>query len=241
MIRSSISTPKIKYENEVILGEEKMFLKKIAEKYAITAAQRYFTGDPLESGGTSIQGQAAPALRNLEKSGAFEGAKKILDYGAGKYGRNAKFLRDKGYKVYAYDPFNGKDKDGWTGVSPKLPANLKFDVGFTSFVLNVVPKKIEKSILTTLATKIKGATYHIVRNMDVFKSVKSALERGEKIVTEFYKTKYKGKGSPGKYTDEDIMNFCIFGVQTSKGFQRITELKGHKLLKTTEGYKVYQK
>ena len=42
-----------------------------------------------------------------------------MDFGAGKFGRNADFLRANGIKCYAYDPYNGTNVDGWTGVSNK--------------------------------------------------------------------------------------------------------------------------
>lgn len=67
----------------------------------------------------------------------------ILDFGAGKVGRHANALRDLGYTVYAYDPFNGEqDADPYTGVSNKLPPKgEEFDLVFSAFVLNVMTKE----------------------------------------------------------------------------------------------------
>jgi len=73
----------------------------------------------------------------------------ILDFGAG-HGRHADALRGLGYKVYAYDPFNGKqDADPYTGVSNKLPPKRdNFDLVFSAYVLNVMT---EEDMLEALA------------------------------------------------------------------------------------------
>ena len=217
----------------------------LSELMEASKERRRYTGEPLETGGTSIQGNAAPALAALYKGGAFEGARKVLDYGAGKYGRNANFLREQGIRVYAYDPFNGTNVDGWEGVSNKLPRG-KFDVGFTSFVTNVVPEYIEKQILDAVA-KSARTQYHITRNMDIFAMVKKALARRDPLVTQFFLTEFakpkeKKALEAGTLDDATIMEFCEFGVQTRQGFQRIptSEDLGLNLLRKTSGFKVYQ-
>ena len=207
--------------------------------------KRVYTGDPLETGGTSIQGLAAPAIQALTKAGKFQG--NVLDYGAGKYGRNAKFIREAGFKVWSYDPFNGKaGANGWTEVSKDLP-NIQFDVGFTSYVLNVVPEKIEDQIISDVSSKCKVA-YHITRNMDIFDSVKKALLRGEPTVKNFFLKEFatpieQEALENQQLADSTILEFCEFGVQTSRGFQRIPKLeeKGFSLLRKTSGFKVYGK
>ena len=178
----------------------------------IFETRRYYTGKPLESGGTSIQGGAAPAIRWLFKSGHFKEGDVILDYGAGKYGRNAEFLRNRGFKVYAYDPFNGHSDDGWLGVSKNLPPNVKFDFAFTSFVINVVPEKIEREIIAHLK-RIADDQIHLTRNRDIFDTVKKAFKRGDKLVTGFYQEHYNPSWdmSMGTPADEEIMDFCHFG------------------------------
>ena len=109
-------------------------------------AKRKYTGEPLEAGGTSIAGNAAPPIRALFEAGHLSG--KVMDFGAGKYARNANYLREKGVKVYAYDPFNGDPNgDGWNTTTTKLPPAGKFDAVFTSYVLNVVPEHIEDQII----------------------------------------------------------------------------------------------
>jgi hypothetical protein len=212
-----------------------------AEVNTICEQQRtYYTGEPLESGGTSISGKAAPAIRKLIKQGVFDN-KTVLDYGAGKYGRNANFLRENGIEVYAYDPFNGTNVDGWIGVSNKRP-NRKFDIGLTSYVLNVVPEHTEDEILLYLSNKTKHQI-HITRNKDITVTVKSALQRGDNTITSFFKNEYNSDINPKDIDDEMLNKFVIFGVQTSKGFQRIPELenKGFKLIQSKSQYKVYER
>jgi len=209
-----------------------------------------YSGSPLETGGTSIQGNAAPAIRDLFKKGVFKPGMKILDYGAGKYARNADFLRDQGLEVFAYDPFNGSPVTGWKKgeVSNKVPSGVKFDVAFTSFVLNVVPCHTEKELIKDVDSMAK-TVYHITRNMDIFDSVKKALNRQDKIVGEFF-LKHYAEGdeivqyADGSLSDKVITDFCKFGVQTSRGFQRIPFLDqdhGFSVLRKTSGFKVFKK
>ncbi len=187
------------------------------------ARRRRYDGPPLEAGGTSIQGGAAPGLRWLENQGVFSGAKKILDYGAGKYGRNAEYLRSKGFKVYSYDPFNGKPgADGWSEVSTKLP-RAKFDVGFTSFVLNVVPEYIEQEIVGNVG-KLSRDSYHLVRN-DIFPGIKKALMNKHPLVGQFFLDQFATPREAklyeaGQLTDKIIFEFCQHGTPTTRGFQR---------------------
>lgn len=207
----------------------------------------YYTGKPLESGGTSIAGDAAPAVRSLYGKQITD-EMTVLDYGAGKYARNADFFRKKGIKTFAFDPFNSNtDKllDGWKPgkVSSVIP-KAKFDVAFTCFVLNVVPKLVEEGIIKEV-NRLGKKVIHITRNQDVFDSVKSALLKRDKYVYPFFIKEFnKGKEvDPATLSDKKIMDFCKFGVQTSRGFQRIPELEsyGFTLVKKTGGYKVYEK
>lgn len=198
---------------------------------------RTYKGEPLEEGGTSISGGVAPPVRQLFMSNDLNSDMKVLDYGAGKTGRNAKWLRDRGVKVYAYDPYNGTDDDGWNAVSNKLPED-QFDVALSSYVLNVVPENIEDDIIENM-NRYASKCYHITRNEDIFSSVKKALERKDKTVTSFYEDEFGG----GPTSDANIMDFCLHGTKTSKGFQRIPRLehKGFNLSKSTTGYKIYHK
>ena len=198
--------------------------------------KKVYTGKPLEEGGTSITADVSPAVRSLFLQNEFTDDMKVLDFGAGKTGRNAKWLRDRGVKVYAYDPYNGSDGDGWTGVSNKLPDDT-FDVAFSCFVLNVVPDNIEDDIIKKMGTLAKR-NIHITRNEDIFKSFKEALNRKDPTVTQFFNDEF---GGGDVLSDANIMDFALHGSKTSRGFQRIPKLehKGFNLNKSTHGYKIY--
>ena len=211
-----------------------------------TVEDKMYTGDPLEIGGTSIAGNAAPAVRDLFTKGHIKAGMTVLDFGAGKYARNADFLRENGVKVYAYDPHHSLGKNGWDGVSNSLPRK-KFDVVFTSFVLNVVPDHIETDILDA-TSKIAKQQFHITRNRDIFDTTKAALKRKDKLVGDFFLTHYandeeKEMFAEGTIPDDIILDFCKHGVQTSRGFQRIPflEKKGYSLVRTTSNFKIYKK
>lgn len=222
-----------------------------AVKYQLEESRRTYDGPPLESGGTSIKGKGenvpAPAVKWLFEKGYITADMKVLDYGAGKYGRNANYLREQGCEVYGFDPYNGSDANGWEGVSNKKPTE-KFDVGFSSFVLNVVPEYIEDEIITDLRRMV-GTAFHVTRNMDIFTTVKNALNRGDSTVVNFFKEEYATdpsileKYENGGLTEDDILDFCYFGVKTSRGFQRIPVLedKGFRLIRKTMAFKIYTK
>lgn len=214
--------------------------------FDILEEKRRYGGEPLESGGTSISAGAAPAVKQLFQRGVFDNAD-VLDYGAGKYARNANFLRENDIRVYAYDPYNGSsDGDGWVTTTTKKPV-AKFDVGFTSFVLNVVPENIEKSIIQDLRGLCKKS-YHITRNKDIFVMVKNALMRGDPTVTNFFLNNFADEDEAAllkngeEIPDQVVQEFCEHGVQTSRGFQRIPTLEDHgfQLIKNTSNFKVYQ-
>lgn len=212
--------------------------------FEIATENRTYSGAAIEKGGTSIKGRgAAPEIKNMLNKGIFDG-KTVLDYGAGKYGRNANAIRAAGEKVYAYDPYHGSGDDGWTGISQAVP-NANFDIAFTSYVLNVVPENIEDQILADIESKSNNI-FHITRNLDIFQSVKSALYRKDSTVSSFFINHFandeeKQQFEEGKLDDSVIMEFCIHGTQTSKGFQRIPvlETKGYTLKKNTAGFKLY--
>ncbi len=222
---------------------------KVNDLQEATRRRRY-DGPPVEKGGTStkFKGDAAsPALIWLIKQGAFATAERVLDYGAGKYGRNSIALRKTlGIEVYSYDPYNGKQgANGWEDVATTLP-RVKFDVGFTSFVLNVVPEYIEQQIITRVGQRC-GSTFHVVRD-DIFRPVKAALHRGDKIVSAFFLDEFASRRErqlyeAGQLPDNTIMEFCQFGTATSNGFQRIctSEDLGLNVLRYRRGvYKIYK-
>lgn len=204
----------------------------------------FYTGPALETGGTSIRGQgAAPYVRHLAEQ--LEPGTTILDYGAGKYARNADYLRERGFEVYAYDPFNGNGTDGWGMgcVSTRLPRR-KFDVGLTCYVLNVVPEPVEREIVAAVA-RLSREHVHVTRSNDIFESVKAALLRGDDTVCGFFEREFmpgRRVGAAfreGRLTDRQIRAFCRFGVQTSRGFQRIPEPEDLHFVFGGRGYLVF--
>lgn len=183
----------------------------------------------------------------------------IIDYGAGRNGRHAEFFRNKGIKTYGYDYTWESGEDGWRGVSKELPGG-RFKVGISCFVLNVVTEDIEDGIISWMDEHCERV-YHITRNRDIFKTIINGLIRRDKGVVEFFRY-FRGEvvrqdggkeykmpvikdliidGKP--VTEEEVMDFSIFGIKTSKGFQRIPMLegKGFKLIKIDGQFKIYSK
>lgn len=214
-------------------------------------AKRRYKGPAIEKGKTSIGGGAAPAVKWLAKQGVFQPGMKVLDWGAGKVARNADYLRNMGCKVYAYDPFNATSGNGWEmgSVTDKKPRPQRFDVGFSSFVLNVVPEHVEDEILRDMG-RYTDVMFHIVRNQDIYQMAYNALTgatNNPRIVNfflnEFADDEEKAAWEAGDVYEEDILAFCQFGFESGKDkFQRIPsdlEEKGYRILKETSGYTIY--
>lgn len=204
----------------------------------------FYNGPDLEAGGTSIKGKEVKALReNILEEGLLKEGDVILDYGAGKYARNANFLRSKGFKVYAYDPFNNNGKDPWEdeGVSNIIP-DIKFDVVFSSFVLNVVKNETMLNILEYIDSLNPRFTFHITRNKDIFDSIKKSIKTNKELF-KFIDKYYPDKSLKEDITDDKLMDLSLFGYSTSRGFQIIPMLEnyGYSNVKDTNGYKVYIK
>jgi len=196
-----------------------------------------YTGDTM-SKNTSIDGKQVAAIVALQQTGKIYG--RVIDYGCGKVDRNGRYLRSKGLTVYSYDPYWGTAVDGYENISNIL-SNEYFDVGYTSYVLNVVNELEQSEILAYMDSHCDDQ-YHVVRNMDVYKMMVDALNRGDELVSNFYFDVFKGKEEDiGK--EEVMMAFAKFGTNTVKGFQRIPYLeeKGYTLLTKSNGYKVYGK
>lgn len=196
-----------------------------------------YNEEPLEKGGTSITGKVAPPVVWLFDRGYIKPGQVVLDYGAGKVARNADWLRKEGIKVWAYDPFNFNGEEGWElgSVSKNLPDDDIFDVAFSCYVFNILPKKEELSIIDRCRF-LSDKQFHIVRNIDLIKMVTLALNREDKYVYKFFIEKYRG--DPNDLSEEAIERFCRFGTQTVRGFQRLTDVDG-MLLKSSEGFKIY--
>lgn len=224
------------------------FLNKVCAASNTKSKYGHYKGPDLEAGKTSISGKEVAALKSYILPNLKEGDT-ILDYGAGTFARNADFLRGLGFKVYAYDPFNGTSGDGFGkgNVSTKLPTE-KFDVGFTSFVLNVVNDSAENKIIKGLK-RLTTKSYHIVRNdivAELRKSINSASSR--KILISFVKKNYPDRqllklleNNPEAITRDMVTDLAMFGYQTSKGFQKLPMLenKGFSLVKKASGWKLY--
>ena len=202
------------------------------------ATKKVYDGPPINSKKTSIIGDTVAGISMLYGAGKFHGI--VIDYGCGRIARNAEFLRSKGLKVYAYDPFWGNSANGYDGISNIKPDDI-FDVGFTSYVLNVVTVSDEKEILSWMNSHC-NQQYHITRNKDITKMIETNLTKaGDNMVKKFF-VEWFG-GDLNNITQEIIDEFSIYGTATTQGFQRIPILEdyGYNLLKSTSGYKIYEK
>jgi len=202
----------------------------------------FYKGVPLEKGGTSIAGKESPAVRWLYDK-HIKGFGEVLDYGAGKYARNADFLRNLGVPTFAYDPynFNCPSIGGWNNGLVSGDVCLEdnngylFNICLTSFVLNVLPKNEESAVIEEIS-KLSKKSLHVVRNLDIYDTVLSAINRKDKVTLNFIAKEY-----PQADPIRDLMDICVAGVQTSRGFQRITSLEeyGFVCIKKQRGYKIY--
>ncbi len=102
----------------------------------------------------------------------------ILDFGAGN-GRHSTALRNRGYSVYSYDPYNGSEHaDPYSETSSVLP-NETFDVVLSAFVLNVVSYENMLDILRSMESYAKpdGYVVHIVR--EDLRNLRGGSKRGK--------------------------------------------------------------
>jgi hypothetical protein len=219
-------------------------------------AQRNYKGKAVETGKTAMgTKKASPAIRMLVKRGHIKPGMRVLDYGAGN-GRNAEYLRSLGCKVYAYDPFNGDGKvGGFKGVSTRKPKG-RYDVAFTSFVLNVVPIKDEREIMKDVA-RFSDVVFHVVRGRDELMSLvdgafpeEGSGKKGNIWIRGWFRGKYlrlpETAPDPTRETAQDVAEpFCEYGFQTGHGkFQRLVKRtcmvrRGYSDLHSTKSYTVY--
>ncbi|CAL9973402.1 hypothetical protein VPHD479_0170 [Vibrio phage D479] len=193
------------------------------------------------SAATSIKGKEVAALVKLYNSGMFREGGTALDAGAGKYGRNAEWLRKQGIRTYAYDPFNGTTADGWEAVSTVMP-NEKFDTGFTSYVLNVVPEEVEAQIIRDVEGRVNGTVFHITRGTDVTDMIWRTIQPGgkrNKYIMEFIEAnypEYMAKIDAGDVTKEDATALAKLGVASAKdSFQRYPDLSKYGYKRSGSG------
>jgi len=193
---------------------------------------RAYKGKSIENGATSIKGQGpSPALKWLVKKGHLRKGMRVLDYGAGKFARNADYLRSLGCKVYAYDPynFNTTGSGFLKGKVTKRKPTGRFDVAFTCFVLNVVPAKVELQIVREVKT-YSDCVFHVTRNLDIVTMANKAIlgETNNTWITDWYYDKFMQAPrvvaeSMTEYEKRRTLgNFVHYGFQTGKGkFQRL--------------------
>lgn len=203
----------------------------------------FYEGPIVNTKSTSIKGRGpSPTVRFLVINDSLPKDSVILDYGAGRYSRNANFLRERGYTVYAYDPYHGEpDVDGFDYgcISNTLP-DRQFDIVLTVYVLNVVPRYEEINICEEAERIATQKVIHVTRNLDIYKDMKASVRKKSKIIYKYFREEYQGGKEP---SDPSVLDMCYFGIITSKGFQRIptTEDFGYNLIKRFESYKIYEK
>lgn len=208
-------------------------LKELIMKEAI------YTGE-IDSKMTSMPTNSpAPSLVKLSKTWPKEAV--IIDYGCGQTARNAMFLRKEGFKkVYSFDPRWGTPNvNGFSGITSDRPDNKKFDIGFTSFVVNVVIVNDEIEILNWMNSHCKDE-YHIVRCYDIKREIKTYLKKKNTKIIDFFKKEGFDMNQP--LTDEFVEQLASYGYKTSKGFQRVPHLDETKYTMYRDGEnKVYKK
>lgn len=214
-------------------------------------SKRAYKGKSIENGATSIKGQGpSPAIKWLVKKGLIKKGMRVLDYGAGKFARNADYLRKLGCRVYAYDPhnFNTKGSGFAMGNVTKRKPKGRFDVAFTSFVLNVVPAKVELQIVREVET-YADRVFHVHRHLDIVEMANKAIlgETTNKWITDWYYDRFmKAPRSVAEAMTEyekmsTISDFCHYGFQTGKGkFQRLPkqttmQRRGYRMLQDHVG------
>jgi hypothetical protein len=235
-----------------ILKEE--LQEVLSERYIVPQESAYgaYSGPDLEVGGTSRKGDEVAAIRDrIAKKGLLKEGDVILDFGAGRFARNANYLRSLGFKVYAYDPYNHNGKDPWAddGVSKTLPKQ-KFDVVFSSYVLNVLQTKTMEKVIREMESLSTRMTFHVTRNEDVIEGVKNSIKKKSlKTLLPFLKKNYGDTEmietieNGGMPTDAQLADLSVFGYATKDGFQIIPFLEnyGYSKLADLTGYKVYIK
>jgi hypothetical protein len=212
----------------------------------IKRARCVYTGPAPSSKETSIKANVSGFVRDKLQKFVQPGMR-VLDWGAGKIARVSDLLRADGYEVYAYDPYNGSGQDGWSmgAVASVPPTGEKFDVAFTSFVLNVVKEDVEEKILAQV-NPFARKVFHITRGRELMFQAMRALTKGDPKMVGFFRDYYGACDTDALARfDADgaagLTNFAAHGFITRYGFQRLPMLedKGISLVQDTKAYKVY--
>ncbi len=220
----------------------------------IYQADRKYEGPAIEKGQTSIRGGGAPAVKWIFQKGHIVPGMRVLDWGAGREGRNSRWLREQGVEVFAYDPFWGSGEDGWgDSVAGTPPAETDFDVAFSAFVLNVVPESVEDDIIQKTQQYAKQ-TFHVTRAEDVLvpalRTLIKKIGKPNTFIIDFFLNEFANEEEAAAFEEGTldpavVEEFAAHGFPTGKDqFQRIPMLegKGWSKLKHVKGkYKIYGK
>lgn len=192
------------------------------------------TTDKMKNPGSAINVTVVPYIETLLTRAT--GPVYVFDFGAGQYARHANHLRalfGDQVRVYAYDKYKANGKDPWRdgGVSNELPAGQRFDLVFSTYVLNVMTDEQEDRELAK-AESLGGWQVHVVRD-DLRSEIRRWLRDGKhpQVVDwflnefatpeeqqEFYDTE-------GYISKETLTEFVCFGYPTANGFQRQPNLE----------------
>jgi|GEM_PF-2580699 len=210
---------------------------RVALRHLRREADLTYTGPALEQGGTSIN---APINRVVSLLDPYiKPGMKVLDYGAGKHARFADYFREKGAEVYAFDPHHSTGGTGWEpgSVVSKMPSGDKFDLAYSTYVLNVVPASIEDKIISKM-NSLARKTLHVTRNRAIAADARKAIKDQKGKPFEFFMQHFVpvhptagAELEAGDVSPETIEEFARFGYATARGFQRIPmlETKGFSL------------
>ncbi len=214
---------------------------------------KHYVGAVVEKGGTSMSIKTpSPAIRWMVKQGHIKPGMRVLDYGAGKTSRNADFLRGLGCKVYAYDPYNGeRGADGFAlgKVAVRKPRG-RFNVAFSSYVLNVVRCKDESSIVTAMKP-YAPVVFHVTRSERALTKVVQRAVVGEvnnPTLVRWLQPRFPLsllKIRADRQPQDALIPIAEHGFKTGKGkFQRLIKAKtmkgrGYRHLRGVAEYDIY--
>ena len=153
--------------------------------------------------------------------GYFDDCNTILDFGAGR-GDNVRLLQERlsdTKQVFGYEPHPHTDNV----ISNYSLLESKYDIVYSTFVLNVVPKDIQDKIVSQMKKK----------------SSKIVIATRDDLINEMRKMKqYEGMDK------KELYDIAVQGYQTGKDrYQRlVTEIKGFKEVGSKKGkYKIFVK
>lgn len=214
---------------------------------------KVYVGAVVEKGATSMSiTTPSPAIRWMVEQGHIKPGDKVLDYGAGKTSRNADYLRSLGCKVYAYDPYNGeRGADGFAQgkVSTYKPRG-KFDVAFSSYVLNVVRCNDESSIVSAMK-HYAPVVFHVTRSEKALTQIVKRAVQGKvknRALVDWLKPKFPlsiEKIRANRHPKDALIPIAQHGFKTGAGkFQRLVKAgtmrgRGYRNLRAVADYDIW--